>query len=160
MNRRQIAGRKERLVLREKVAYKLLNACVDIRAVEGGDAGLGECTHVLDGLMLIDCAVAAGEMFGVGVTLGKAAAHPNTTEHHIRYIRLFFKPDDDKFVYNVGNCEFTAHGESAAGPNEGPVHTHHCTSFEMSTTRSGSLHAVSYCNIHGLWESKVRIDVE
>jgi len=104
--------------------------------------------------------VAAGEMFGVSVTLGKAAAHPNTTEHHIRYIRLFFKPDDDKFVYNVGNCEFSAHGESAAGPNEGPVHTHHCTSFEMSTTRSGTLHAVSYCNIHGLWESKTHIDVE
>jgi superoxide reductase len=103
--------------------------------------------------------VTAGEMFEVGVTLGKAAAHPNTTEHHIRYIRVFFKPDDDKFMYNVGNCEFAAHGESAAGPNEGPVHAHHCTKFEMSTTKTGTLYAVSYCNIHGLWEAKKHIAV-
>ena len=110
----------------------------------------------------IDCPdkVAAGETFNVNVSLGKAADHPNTTEHHIRYIRLFFKPDDDKFVYNVGNCEFAAHGESAAGPNEGPVHCHHGTVFQMSARSSGTLHAVSHCNIHGLWESKRHIDVE
>lgn len=104
--------------------------------------------------------VPAGEVFDVAVSLGKAANHPNTTEHHIRYIRLFFKPDDDKFVYNVGNCEFTAHGESAAGPNEGPVHCHHGTKFQMTTKKPGTLYAVSFCNIHGLWESKKHIDVQ
>ena len=104
--------------------------------------------------------VTAGEVFDVNVSLGKAANHPNTVEHHIRYIRLFFKPDDDKFVYNVGNCEFTAHGESAAGPNEGPVHCHHGATFQMMVEKPGTLHAVSYCNIHGLWEAKKRIDVE
>ena len=104
--------------------------------------------------------VPAGEVFDVAVSLGKAANHPNTTEHHIRYIRLFFKPDDDKFVYNVGNCEFSAHGESAAGPNEGPVHCHHGTKFQMSTKKPGTLYAVSFCNIHGLWESKKHIDVQ
>ena len=104
--------------------------------------------------------VTAGETFDVKVSLGKAANHPNTTEHHIRYIRLFFKPDDDKFLYNVGNCEFGAHGESAAGPNEGPVHCHHGTVFQMSTKTSGTIYAVSHCNIHGLWESKTHIDVE
>lgn len=104
--------------------------------------------------------VTAGEVFDVTVSLGKAANHPNTTEHHIRYIRLFFKPDDDKFVYNVGNCEFSAHGESAAGPNEGPVHCHHGTRFQMSTKKPGTLYAVSFCNIHGLWESKKHIDIQ
>lgn len=104
--------------------------------------------------------VAAREVFDVAVTLGKAANHPNTVEHHIRYIRLFFKPDDDKFLYNVGNCEFAAHGESAAGANEGPVHCHHGATFQMMVDRPGTLHAVSYCNIHGLWESKKRVDLE
>ncbi len=103
--------------------------------------------------------VAAGELFDVTVTLGKAANHPNTVEHHIRYIRLFFKPDDDKFLYNVGNCEFAAHGESAAGANEGPVHCHHGATFQMTVDKPGTLHAVSYCNIHGLWEAKRRIDL-
>ncbi len=104
--------------------------------------------------------VASGERFDVTVSLGKAADHPNTTEHHIRYIRVFFKPDDEKFVYNIGNFDFAAHGESVAGANEGPVHTHHATAFHMATTKPGTLHAVSFCNIHGLWESKKHIDVE
>ena len=104
--------------------------------------------------------VAADTMFDVKVSLGKEVAHPNTTEHHIRYVRLFFKPDDDKFLYNVGNCDFAAHGESAAGPNEGPVHCHHGATFSMSVSKPGTLHAVALCNIHGLWESKKRIEVE
>ncbi len=110
----------------------------------------------------IECAdkVTAGETFDVNVGLGKAAAHPNTTEHHIRYVRLFFKPDDDKFLYNVGNCDFAAHGESVAGPNEGPVHCHHGATFQLSVSKPGTLYAVALCNIHGLWESKKHLDVE
>jgi desulfoferrodoxin (superoxide reductase-like protein) len=50
--------------------------------------------------------VKSGELFEVKVSLGKAVAHPNTTEHHIRWI-----------------------------------------------------HALSLCNIHGLWESAKEIKV-
>ena len=62
---------------------------------------------------VIECAdeVKAGEVFEVKVGLGKEVAHPNTTEHHIRWIQLFFHPEGDKFSYQVGNYEFTAHGE-------------------------------------------------
>ena len=74
---------------------------------------------------VIDCPgeVERDVMFNVEVTLGKEVAHPNTTDHHIRWIQLFFKPDDDKFTYQVGNFEFTAHGESADGADKGPVYT-------------------------------------
>ena len=37
-------------------------------------------------------AVSADEVFDVKVSLGKEVAHPNTTEHHIRWIQLYFKP--------------------------------------------------------------------
>ena len=49
----------------------------------------------------IECpdAVAADEIFEVKVSLGKEVAHPNTTEHHIRWIQLFFKPEGGKFAY-------------------------------------------------------------
>lgn len=104
--------------------------------------------------------VPAGEMFEVDVSLGKAAAHPNTTEHHIRWIRVFFKPDDDKFTYDVGNFEFAAHGESVGGANQGPVFTHHGARFHMSTKKAGTLHAMALCNIHGLWESEKRVEVD
>lgn len=101
--------------------------------------------------------VKAGELFEVKVSLGKEIAHPNTTEHHIRWISLYFHPEGEKFTYDVGHFEFNAHGESTAGPNEGSVYTHHGVTAWMKTGKPGTLHAVSYCNIHGLWESSKEI---
>jgi superoxide reductase len=111
---------------------------------------------------VIDCPdkVERDEMFNVEVTLGKEVAHPNTTDHHIRWIQLFFKPDDDKFTYQVGNFEFTAHGESADGADKGPVYTNHSVVTSMKTSKSGVLHATSLCNIHGLWEYAKEIKVK
>ncbi len=104
--------------------------------------------------------IKAGAWTPVTITLGKAVAHPNTTEHHIRWIKASFSPDDDKFAYDLGRFEFNAHGEAAKGPNQGPVHTHHEVSFTFKTQASGTLHALSYCNIHGLWEFDRRIEAE
>ncbi|MCJ8499012.1 class II SORL domain-containing protein [Desulfatitalea alkaliphila] len=110
---------------------------------------------------VIECpdTVQAGEIFNVTLSLGKEVAHPNTVEHHIRWIRLFFKPDDDKFVYHVGSYEFAAHGESVAGADQGPVHCHHAAVAGMQIKKSGALLATAYCNIHGLWENAKPIKV-
>ncbi len=111
---------------------------------------------------VIDCPdrITAGEWTQVKVTLGKAVAHPNTTEHHIRWIEVLFSPDDDKFTYELGRFEFTAHGEAVAGANQGPVYTHHEAGFSFKVDRPGTLHAVAYCNIHGLWESEKHLSVD
>ena len=103
---------------------------------------------------VIECPdqVKVGELFEVKATLGKEIAHPNTTEHHIRWITLYFHPEGDKFTYEVGRFEFNAHGESVAGPNQGPVYTHHEVTASMKINKPGRLHALAYCNIHGLWE--------
>jgi len=98
-------------------------------------------------------------MFEVKVSIGKEIAHPNTTEHHIRWITLYFHPEGEEFTYDVGHFEFNAHGESTRGANEGPVHTHHEAGISMKVSKAGTLHAMSYCNIHGLWESSKEIDV-
>jgi len=103
--------------------------------------------------------VKAGEIFEVKLSLGKEIAHPNTTEHHIRWISLFFRPEGDKFTYQVGHYEFSAHGESAAGANQGPVYTHHAVSASLKIEKSGTLYALALCNIHGLWESSRQIAV-
>jgi superoxide reductase len=110
---------------------------------------------------VIDCpdAVKADEVFEVKVSVGKEIAHPNTTEHHIRWIQLFFKPDGEKFTYQVGNFEFDAHGESTEGANAGPVYTHHAVAAALKVKKSGVLHATSLCNIHGLWESSRAIKI-
>ena len=110
---------------------------------------------------VIECpdSVKRGETFEVKVSVGKEIAHPNTTEHHIRWIQVFFKPDDDKFTYQLANNEFTAHGESAKGANEGPAFTDPSACVAFSLKQSGTIHALSFCNIHGLWESSKAVKV-
>ncbi len=126
--------------------------------------GLGEQLQTADWrtekhVPVIECPdeVKADEVFDVVVGIGKEVAHPNTTEHHIRYISLFFKPDDDKSTYQVGHFEFGAHGESVEGANEGPVYTHHAATASLKVKKPGTLLAMSLCNIHGLWENEKKI---
>jgi superoxide reductase len=111
---------------------------------------------------VIECpdSVTVGDFFDVVISLGKEIAHPNTTEHHIRWIVLFFHPEGAKFPYQVGRYEFNAHGESVEGPNQGPVYTNHCVMTSMKTDKSGVLLAASYCNIHGLWQGSKEIRVK
>ena len=110
---------------------------------------------------VIECSdkVKANENFDVKVGLGKEVAHPNTTEHHIRWISLFFHPEGEKFAYQVGHFEFGAHGEAVKGPNEGAVYTHHAITTTMKTAKAGTLHALALCNIHGLWENSKQISI-
>ena len=104
---------------------------------------------------VIECpdSVAADEMFDVKVTLGKEVAHPNTTEHHIRWIQLYFKPEGGKFAYQIANLEFSAHGESVEGADQGPVYTPHQAVAALKVRKPGTLFATAFCNIHGLWEN-------
>lgn len=102
--------------------------------------------------------VEAGVPFDVTVALGKEIDHPNTVEHHIRWVRLYFMPDNGKFAHEVGSFEFSAHGESV-GEEEGPVHTHHAVTCTLKVSEPGHLIAAAYCNIHGLWENSARLDL-
>ncbi|MBN1484818.1 MAG: class II SORL domain-containing protein [Chloroflexia bacterium] len=103
--------------------------------------------------------VQAGEPFVVNLMVGKEIAHPNTTEHHIRWIRLYFQPAGGKFSYEIASCEFNAHGEAAKGPNTGPVYTEPQALCKVKLNESGTLYALSFCNIHGLWEAAHDIQV-
>lgn len=97
------------------------------------------------------------KIFEIKVSIGKEITHPNTTEHHIRWIKLLFKPEGGKFPYHVGTFEFCAHGEPTDGPNTGPIYTHHSITASMKTSKPGTLLAMAYCNIHGLWQSSKAI---
>ncbi|MDW7771653.1 MAG: class II SORL domain-containing protein [Desulfobulbaceae bacterium] len=109
----------------------------------------------------IDCPakVTADEVFEVRASIGKEVAHPNTTEHHIQWIKLYFKPDDGKFIYQVGSFTFDSHGSSTEGADTGPVYTHHAVTASMKIKKPGTLFATSLCNIHGLWENSRKIDI-
>ncbi len=111
---------------------------------------------------VIECldSVKANELFEVNVTIGKEIAHPNTTEHHISWISLFFFPEGENFPHQIGRYEFNAHGASAQGPNTSSVYTHHAATTWFKTGKPGTILAISMCNIHGLWQSSKEIKIQ
>lgn len=110
---------------------------------------------------VIECRenVKSGEMFSVKVTVGKEMPHPNTTEHHIRWITVYFHPEGEKFPYEVGHFEFNAHGESADGPNKGSAYANPEITLSLKITKPGVIYATSLCNIHGLWNSEKELKI-
>ncbi len=105
--------------------------------------------------------VSPGQIFPVTASVGKEVPHPNQPGHHIRWIRLYFQPQGDKFPYEIGQIEFAAHGESAKKQEteEAGVFTHPAATFQFKTDRPGTIYASSYCNIHGLWQSSKELAV-
>ncbi|MCT4508074.1 MAG: class II SORL domain-containing protein [Tepidibacter sp.] len=91
--------------------------------------------------------------FDLRVSIGDEIKHPNTLEHHISWVKVFFKGENNKFPVEIANFNFSAHGESDNSTQ--PVGI---TSVKLS--KSGTIHALSYCNIHGLWENSVCIEVK
>lgn len=104
--------------------------------------------------------VKANEPFMVTVSVGKEIPHPNTTAHHISWIDVFFKPEGDKFLYQVGHFDFAGHGASVKGADTGPVYTHPIATLSMTVDKAGTLVAIEQCNIHGLWEGSKELKVE
>ncbi len=104
--------------------------------------------------------VKRNEMATFTVTIGKEIAHPNTTEHHIVWIEVYFHPEGEKFPYQIGKADFIAHGASVRGPDTSGVYTHHGVSMTFKTERPGTIYATSLCNIHGLWRHQKYINVE
>jgi superoxide reductase len=100
-----------------------------------------------------------GEFFKIGVGVGREIPHPNTTEHHIRWINIYFLPRGEKFPYQIGTFDFAAHGESTQGPNTSTVYTHPEVRLSFKTDKPGTVFASSYCNIHGLWQNSQEIEI-
>ncbi|MCF0155446.1 MAG: Neelaredoxin [Veillonella sp.] len=94
----------------------------------------------------------AGEAATIELSVGKEIAHPNTLEHYIKWIKLYFVAEGTELPIEVAELNFIAHGE-------GEVLAQPTGTVTVSLPKSGKLIAVSYCNIHGLWESEKEITV-
>jgi len=80
----------------------------------------------------------------VTVTVGKETAHPNTMEHHIDWIELFGVKKNGQ-VIDLGRETFA------------PTYTSPTATFQAPLAEFKALCALSYCNIHGLWENCLEI---
>ncbi|MDO5302249.1 MAG: desulfoferrodoxin family protein [Tissierellia bacterium] len=78
--------------------------------------------------------------------VGEEIEHPNTLEHHIAWIKVFVKPEGSPVPFEVGSYQFAAHGE-------GEVFSKPEVTAHIKTDKHGEVYALSYCNIHGLWEN-------
>ncbi len=92
--------------------------------------------------------VKKGEWFEIEVSVGKEIPHPNTVEHYIAWIELFFMPEGGQFLQSIGRYNFS------------PVVQDPFVRTRIRLEKSGKLIAIEMCNIHGLWESSKEIVVE
>jgi len=100
-----------------------------------------------------------GESLSINVSVGKQIAHPNTTEHHIRWIEVYFLAAGEKFPYQVARFEFNVHGESTQGVNSSTIYSEPKIVTSFKTEKNGLIMAIAYCNIHGIWKSEKEIKV-
>jgi len=90
--------------------------------------------------------VRANEPFEVEIEIGP---HPNTTEHSIRRIEVYLQ--EENRTYNpilIASVDLT------------PVYSEPKLTLTLRMGNGGILHAIGYCNLHGLWEARKKIAVE
>jgi len=85
------------------------------------------------------------ETFEMKVMVGP---HPNTVEHSIRWIAVYLNEDGRAFnpVF-LGKVSLT------------PVVAQPEVVFRIKLQKGGVIHAMEYCNLHGLWTGKREIRV-
>lgn len=91
-----------------------------------------------------------GGVVNVTAAVGSEIEHPNTLEHHIAWIKVFFLPEGGSAPLEVGSYEFNVHGEDEVFA-EPKVQT------SFKSEKKGTVFALSMCNIHGLWENAVEL---
>ena len=80
--------------------------------------------------------------------VGKEVPHPNTIEHHIKWIQLYAKEEDGRPLAHVATLGL------------GPTYAAPKVTLPVILKRSSTLYALEYCNIHGLWDNSVKVAVE
>jgi superoxide reductase len=104
---------------------------------------------------VIECPdkVEADKIFQIKISLGDSTGHPDTNEHHVRRLSLYYSDSDGKTVRQITGVEFQSHspGKDALSRYE--------TIVDAKITESGILHAMAYCNVHGLAEAIRQITV-
>lgn len=91
--------------------------------------------------------VSAGEAFDVTVIVGKDVPHPNTIEHHIKWIQVFAVIEGRPNAVHVATFDV------------GPTYGDPKVSFSMKLEKNATIIALEYCNIHGVWENTFEVKV-
>lgn len=86
----------------------------------------------------------------IKVSIGDDIKHPNTLDHHIVWIKLYYFSEEGKFPVEIADFNFSSHGE-------GGVFTEPVGLTHVILHKPGFIYAMAYCNIHGLWEHREEV---
>ncbi|KSW11382.1 desulfoferrodoxin [Pyrodictium occultum] len=90
--------------------------------------------------------VRKGEPFNVTIKVGP---HPNEVQHSIRRLEIWFQEEGRAFnPIHIATIDLE------------PVYAEPEITITIKLEKSGTLYALGYCNLHGLWESRKEIKVE
>ncbi len=81
----------------------------------------------------------------VRVVVGKETPHPNTVEHHIAWIELYGVKKDGQ-VIDLGRADFA------------PSYTNPNVRLQVPGKEFKAFCALSYCNIHGVWQNCIETE--
>jgi superoxide reductase len=86
----------------------------------------------------------SGNVDLVHVVVGKETPHPNTVEHHIAWVEAYGVKKDGG-VIALGRADLA------------PSYTDPNISFHAPIDQFKAFCAISYCNIHGVWENSIEV---
>ena len=90
--------------------------------------------------------VKAGEPFEVRIKVGP---HPNTVQHSIRWIEVYFYEEGRGFnPIHLATITLT------------PEYAEPDVTLRLRLSKGGTIYALQYCNLHGVWEGRKEIKVE
>ncbi len=79
----------------------------------------------------------------------KIEGHPNRIDHYISSIDIYFSEDERPFnPIKIAHIELT------------PEYAEPIIELSLRLRKSGTIHVISYCTTHGLWETTKRVIVE
>jgi superoxide reductase len=87
--------------------------------------------------------IKADEAFEIKVNVGP---HPNTVEHSIRWIEIYYYEKGRAFnPISLCRAEFS------------PVLSEPAATIRVKLPKEGVIHAMEYCNLHGLWSNRTEV---
>ncbi|MGB9831228.1 MAG: class II SORL domain-containing protein, partial [Fervidicoccus fontis] len=90
--------------------------------------------------------VKANEAFTVKISVGP---HPNQVSHFIRSLTVYFVEEGRAFnPVHLATVEFE------------PEYSEPIITLTLKLKKSGTIYALGYCNLHGVWEGKKEVKVE
>lgn len=99
-----------------------------------------------------------GEPFTLKLELGGQERHETSATHHIRWIRLYFLPEDGPPIpVEVASFRFSTHAAPENGSKAAPVScgdSVHCT---LILDAPGTLMVMAFCSMHGFMEREIGI---